>query len=183
MDKNSNTDTSILGGFERFFSLIRTNSSRKDIKRDVTQMSSLNKSSIVINSELDSSSSIKSILKKTQLLKTHHHTSDKFNELSKKFNPPVNSITSNNLSSNIVRDSSSVSSDDRKLSKKNNTNQSNDQLSENGDYRPTSNDPMHKFYVARLKHSLIISFLILMSIQNFFHIFISLFSRQVSSLF
>ena len=51
---------------------------------------------------------------------------------------------------------------------------------EDGEAEPelVENENMHKFYVTRLKHSLIISFLILIPVQNFFFIVVSLFSKQ-----
>ena len=44
-------------------------------------------------------------------------------------------------------------------------------------------NPMHKFYITRLKHSLIISFLFLIPIQNLFLFFILQFSEKVSCKF
>lgn len=44
------------------------------------------------------------------------------------------------------------------------------------------NKSMHRFYVTRLKHSLIISFLLLVPVQNFFLFFISQFSELVRPL-
>lgn len=62
---------------------------------------------------------------------------------------------------------------------KNNLNQS----ESNDDYEQYSKSPangsMHKFYITRLKHSLIVSFLLLIPIQNCFLLILSQFSELV----
>jgi hypothetical protein len=55
--------------------------------------------------------------------------------------------------------------------------------SEHENETTSSNDVMHKFYTTRLKHSLIVSFLFLIPIQNFFLCFISQLSEQVIQFF
>ena len=57
-----------------------------------------------------------------------------------------------------------------------------DHNSEDSDLMIVNNHNMHKFYATRLKHSLIISFLLLVPIQNFFLCLISQFSDQVKQL-
>lgn len=47
----------------------------------------------------------------------------------------------------------------------------------------TNNNHLYKFYITRLKHSLIISFLILMSIQNILLFIVSILSEQVFTKF
>ncbi len=49
-----------------------------------------------------------------------------------------------------------------------------------GLFSRTNDDSMHRFYVTRLKHSLIVSFLLLLPVQNVFLFFISQFSELVS---
>lgn len=62
----------------------------------------------------------------------------------------------------------------------NNYNTSNNGSSSNNiEYKPSKTDNIYKFYITRLKHSLIISFLLLIPIQNFFLCLISQFSEQV----
>lgn len=48
------------------------------------------------------------------------------------------------------------------------------------EYKPSKTDHIYSFYLTRLKHSLIISFLLLIPIQNFVLSVISQFSEQVS---
>ncbi len=90
---------------------------------------------------------------------------------------PPNSVTIDELSSNNESQLLKSCSKDTTKSKDNTVNHNNDHdqtLLE----QKSINNPMHSFYITRLKHSLIISFLFLVPIQNFFLFFILQFSAK-----
>lgn len=51
------------------------------------------------------------------------------------------------------------------------------------EYRPSKTDNIFRFYITRLKHSLIISFLLLIPVQNFVLCFISQLAEQVNAIY
>ena len=140
--------------------------------------------------------SIKSIFKKGSKKSTESIIfADSVNQMRE--NSEVTNVTCNlsyapkRSSITVVGDSVSNSSEDKKsvhkklnqvtastvaLKEDNNNNESEDEEF----FNKPINNAMHKFYRTRLKHSLIISFLLLIPIQNICLCFISLLSEKVN---
>jgi hypothetical protein len=102
------------------------------------------------------------------------------------------SSTDNNNNNNLIKNQQNSINTNNSIFKMNfltrnrswnknnlNSNKENAQHDGNEDGLNVKNESMHRFYVTRLKHSLIISFLLLVPIQNFFLFFVSQFSEQV----
>jgi hypothetical protein len=101
-------------------------------------------------------------------------------------NEDSKSMDKNSFKLNYRRDfsiNSQFSKKSESIKSNNNNNNNNKKEEDNLDEILINNNHLYKYYITRLKHSLIISFLILMPIQNILLFIITLLSEKVNQFF